>query len=261
MAVWFALVNHVHHLIRAGDKALGASLRIARAGLTFHDCGMSRILYSIHVQGLVVSHLDIWHTVFILVDRQVGLCHYGKKIRFQMMKYYMNAAFYWIFVLGNHHPASHGFCPCRFQNMKPFRDKVREKRLCQMSRIDKHKTNPTDDNIKTLMWNSRFSSMAKMWLKMSSAMRGMMPIWWGSCSLPWNSKLHRKMGITVKTWTLKGHLDGLKNGTYIIGLEVIIMVALKFTPQKNLFFVMPKARDWHAPKGGVACFFFPSQPA
>lgn len=37
----------------------------------------------------------------------------------------------------------------------------------------------------TLMWNSRFSSMAKMWLKMSSAILGMMPIWCGSCSFPW----------------------------------------------------------------------------
>lgn len=82
-----------------------------------------------------------------------------------------------------HHPAGHGFCPCRFQSKRPVRE---EKKCFSCSvRVQTKMTLPKrDETLHTLMWNSRFSSMAKMWLKMSSAIRGMMPIWWGSCSLP-----------------------------------------------------------------------------
>lgn len=75
-----------------------------------------------------------------------------------------------------HHRAGHGFCPCRFQSKRPAREET--KCFSCSVRVQTESTLPKrDETLHTLMWNSRFSSMAKMWLKMSSAIRGMMPIW------------------------------------------------------------------------------------
>lgn len=123
--------------------------------------------------------------------------------------------------LGTDHPAGHEFCPCRFQSRKPVgeegkwrnQDKMRFACFIAIKNIVKRDAgqminftvrNKTALQIQahlkkdmnswnTLMWNSRFSSIAKMWLNMSSAMRGIIPIWWGSWSLPCSRKSQIKV--------------------------------------------------------------------
>lgn len=50
---------------------------------------------------------------------------------------------------------------------------------------------PTWKFTPTFMWNSRFSSIANICSKMSSAIRGMIPIPWGSWRLPYKKKQTR----------------------------------------------------------------------
>ena len=55
------------------------------------------------------------------------------------------------------------------------------------ARMSRH----TWESTPTFIWNSKFSSIANMCSNMSSAMRGMMPIPWGSWRFPYDRKEER----------------------------------------------------------------------
>lgn len=86
MAVGLPLINHIHDLIGARDKALGASLRTAETNMRRRDIAV--IFMTMHSD----SYLHIWNPVLILVDGQVGFCHLKSiergKHRYDHLAYY-----------------------------------------------------------------------------------------------------------------------------------------------------------------------------
>lgn len=87
MAVGFALVDDVHHLLRTGDEALGAALPIKKnINISIRKQEVAGKVDTLALAALspreeaekktlliFVTHLDVRHPVFVLVHGQVGL--------------------------------------------------------------------------------------------------------------------------------------------------------------------------------------------
>lgn len=209
VAVGFSLVDHVHDLVRAGDETLGASLTELEHERSLTDVHRQNKTRSVR-QKTRGANLYKRHPVLVLVHRQVGLGHWKqKKKRIGQSLSSPSAA-----KEGQENTAT-----LTVQQVTDFvhvdfkvRDLARkvEKSLVSRPWREQGQITGGEKAAQTLMWNSRFSSMAKIWLKMSSAIRGMMPIWWGSCSLPCERqsqsqattvKAESKQKTLIQNWT------------------------------------------------------------